>query len=101
MRAFCRYTGEVSKVWRQQIEFTSPAWLHSSGWDHSLPTVLIVHGYGGAKDDYLPGPVLRDGKQQIYTGQNDIYENMYTPSDGGKTCLVIWRIQHFDFVNIN
>lgn len=49
-------------VQKQQIEFTSPAWLHSSGWDRSLHTVLIVHGYGGATQDYLPAPVLRDGK---------------------------------------
>jgi len=50
-----------SKMQKQQIEFTSPAWLHSSGWDRSLHTVLIVHGYGGASQDYLPGAVLRDG----------------------------------------
>lgn len=60
-----------SKMQKQQIEFTSPAWLHSSGWDRSLHTVLIVHGYGGASQDYLPGAVLRDaylnnGKYNVF-----------------------------------
>ncbi|XP_001946851.1 phospholipase A1 [Acyrthosiphon pisum] len=60
-----------SKMQKQQIEFTSPAWLHSSGWDRSLHTVLIVHGYGGASLDYLPGAVLRDaylnnGKYNVF-----------------------------------
>ncbi|VVC36078.1 Lipase/vitellogenin,Alpha/Beta hydrolase fold [Cinara cedri] len=66
-----KYTGEVPKVQRQRIEFTSPNWLHSSGWDHSLPTVLIVHGYGGIEQDYLPGNVLKDaylndGKYNVF-----------------------------------
>ncbi|KAL5239775.1 hypothetical protein ACI65C_007185 [Semiaphis heraclei] len=60
-----------SRMQKQQIEFTSPAWLHSSGWDRSLHTVLIVHGYGGAGQDYLPGAVLRDaylnnGKYNVF-----------------------------------
>ncbi|CAH1738486.1 unnamed protein product [Aphis gossypii] len=60
-----------SKMQKQQIEFTSPAWLHSSGWDRSLHTVLIVHGYGGTAQDYLPGAVLRDaylnnGKYNVF-----------------------------------
>lgn len=59
----CRHSGDGPKYSKQRIEFTSPAWLHSSGWDHSMPTVLIVHGYGGASKDYLPGAVLRDGKR--------------------------------------
>lgn len=57
-----RSDGEGSKMAKQQIEFTSPAWLHSSGWDHSLHTVLIVHGYGGTTEEYLPSSVLRDGQ---------------------------------------
>lgn len=60
---FCRHGGDgPPTVQKQQIEFTSPAWLHSSGWDRSLHTVLIVHGYGGATQDFLPAPVLRDGE---------------------------------------
>lgn len=62
-----RYTGDGSKYSKRPIEYTSPAWLHSSGWDHSLPTVLIVHGYGGAAEDSLPGAVLRDGKAFSHT----------------------------------
>lgn len=64
-----RRTGDGSRLQKQQIEFTSPAWLHSSGWDRSLHTVLIVHGYGGTTEDYLPSSVLRDGKRIIdYSG---------------------------------
>lgn len=62
-----RYTGEGTRLQKQQIEFRSPAWLHSSGWDRSLHTVLIVHGYGGTAEDYFPGSVLRDGKRVKYT----------------------------------
>ncbi|XP_050524211.1 phospholipase A1 VesT1.02-like isoform X2 [Daktulosphaira vitifoliae] len=55
-----RYTANGPKTVKQKIEFRSPAWLHSSGWEHSLPTVLIVHGYGGVSQDFLPAAVLRD-----------------------------------------
>ncbi|XP_025412103.1 phospholipase A1-like [Sipha flava] len=66
-----RHTGDGSRLQKQKIEFTSPAWLHSSGWDHSLHTVLIVHGYGGTAGDHFPGSVLRDaylkdGKYNVF-----------------------------------
>ncbi|XP_050443051.1 phospholipase A1-like [Adelges cooleyi] len=66
-----RQTPNGPETVKQIIEFRSPAWLHSSGWDHSLPTVLIVHGYGGVSQDYLPAAVLRDaylsnGKYNVF-----------------------------------
>lgn len=42
------------------MDTASPTWLHSHGWQPSLETVIIVHGYGGTSDS-LPAGVLRDG----------------------------------------
>lgn len=38
----------------------SRAWLHASGYDPTLDSVVLVHGYAGVTDT-LPIGVLRDG----------------------------------------
>lgn len=77
---------------KQQIEFTSPAWLHSSGWDPSLHTVLIVHGYGGATQDYLPAPVLRDGEYTAYSIVITITTTVFTTLSLYHIMLVAVRV---------
>lgn len=43
-----------------EIDINSPAWLHSSNWNPSHETVVLIHGYGGTAD-YLPVGILKDG----------------------------------------
>lgn len=64
-------TNQVSTAWCSdddlddisfaEININSPAWLHSSSWNPSHETVVLIHGYGGTAD-HLPAGVLRDGK---------------------------------------
>ncbi|XP_046664744.1 phospholipase A1 VesT1.02-like [Homalodisca vitripennis] len=43
----------------ERLDVMSPGWLHSSHYDHSLDTVVLIHGYAGVTD-VLPIGVLRD-----------------------------------------
>lgn len=49
---------EMSLV--ENIDLSSPVWLHSSNWNPSHETVVLVHGYGGFSDT-LPTGVLKQG----------------------------------------
>lgn len=53
-------TCENNDVREAEIDMNSPAWLHSSSWNPSYETVVLVHGYGGTSD-YLPTGILKDG----------------------------------------
>ncbi|XP_065221138.1 phospholipase A1-like isoform X2 [Planococcus citri] len=41
------------------VDMSSPVWLHSSDWNPSHETIILVHGYGGTAD-HLPTGILRD-----------------------------------------
>ncbi|KAK7575687.1 hypothetical protein V9T40_011973 [Parthenolecanium corni] len=42
-----------------EVDMKSPAWLHSSYWNPSHETVVLVHGYGGTAE-YLPTGILKN-----------------------------------------
>lgn len=52
---------DLDDISSAEINISSPAWLHSSNWNPSYETVVLIHGYGGTAD-HLPAGVLRDGK---------------------------------------
>uniref|UniRef100_A0A8D9AVF3 Lipase domain-containing protein n=1 Tax=Cacopsylla melanoneura TaxID=428564 RepID=A0A8D9AVF3_9HEMI len=74
---FHMYTNHGGKIVRDEVNTRYPAWIHSSLYDNTKPSVILIHGYGGVRSDYLPVAVLRDA--YLKTGQHNVFLVDWSP----------------------
>lgn len=56
------FSGKTS---REEVNTRFPAWIHSSAYDNTKPSVILIHGYAGVRSDFMPVAVLRDGECEL------------------------------------
>ncbi|KAI5711096.1 hypothetical protein M8J75_014016 [Diaphorina citri] len=74
---FHLYTNHGGKVQSEEVNTRYPAWIHSSAYDNTKPSVILIHGYAGVRSDYMPVAVLRDA--YLKSGQHNVFLVDWSP----------------------